>query len=129
MWRYHANEAGDSGATVEPADGVSLREDDNDVYIAATRFVLGDGSECLGYCSPQDASGPDYVQPVVLTEQGPNKLWFESPLSSRAASEWWDRFGRPRAHVFPISWQCLVPVEGAMVRGIVHRSDVFSDAT
>jgi hypothetical protein len=129
VWRCHASEAGDSIATIEPADGVTLREYDDEVYIAATRFVLGDGTECFGYCSPQDASGLDYVQPVILTEQGPNPLWFETPLSSGAEAEWWDRFGRPRSDVFPISWECLVAVDGAVVRGIVHRGDVINHAT
>lgn len=129
VWRCHGSEAGDSLATVEPVDGVSLREDDAEVYIAATRFVLGDGSEHVGYCSPQDASGLDYVQPVVLTERGPNPLWFENPLSARAESDWWDRFGRPRSDVFPVSWECLVPVDGTVVRGVVHQSDVFRPAT
>ena len=126
VWRYHAGVSGDVDAHVEPTDKSSLAEYDDDVFIAATRFVLADGSEWSGYCSPQESSGLDYVIPVVLTESGPNPLWFEVAPSREAESEWWRRFGRSRDAVFPISWECLVPVDGAVVKGVVDWVDGFS---
>jgi hypothetical protein len=126
VWRYHAGPSGDAGAQVEPDDRNSLAEYDEDVFIAATRFVLADGSEWSGYCSPQDSSGLDYLLPVVLTELGPNPLWFDVAPSRDAESEWWRRFGRNRNAVFPIAWECLVPVDGAVVKGVVDWVDGFS---
>ena len=126
VWMYHSGPSdGDLGATVEAVERPSLSENEDGVFIAATRFVLADGSEWPGYCSPQDSSGLDYVQPVVVTEHGPNPMWFEQVLSPEEESRWWKRFGRGRDAVFPISWECLVPVDGAVVSGVINGTDVF----
>ena len=58
---------------------IYLQHPDREAYIARTRFVLADGSEWWGYCSPTDDSGLDYIQPVILTPGGPVRFWYEEP--------------------------------------------------
>jgi hypothetical protein len=70
------------------------------VHIAATRFTNARGDVHLGYCSPGDASGLDYTQPVILTDDGP------LPLSMLSASA--DRT------LYPWRFECLVPVDGVV---------------
>lgn len=36
------------------------------------------GQKLMGFCSPQDPSGIDYTQPVILAEKGQVALWRDS---------------------------------------------------
>jgi hypothetical protein len=55
-------------------------------------------------------------------------LWFGRPVSQEEQNTWWRRLHKLSPAVFPISCECLVPVDGAIRRGVVNQSDVFGDA-
>ncbi|NVO20829.1 MAG: hypothetical protein HXX13_14100 [Bacteroidetes bacterium] len=51
---------------VRPSNLHEIREGSNIVYIVSTEFQFRNKSRAIGYCSPQDASGLDSLQPVML---------------------------------------------------------------
>lgn len=66
-------------------------------YLCQSAFTLADGREVVGYCSPQDTSGMDYVQPTILIEGHHWDLWSEPcPIDLSSSG------------VFPLSMKCRV---------------------
>lgn len=110
----------DESAVVEPTDRASLTETESETFLAATTFVLGNGQHVVGFCSPVDDSGLDYVQPVIITPQGHVRLWFDELPTPDVLAGQWSKLGIAESKVFPIAFECLVPVDGRLVRGTVH---------
>jgi hypothetical protein len=110
----------DEQALVEPTSRATLSEMERETFLALTEFVLNNGQKHIGFCSPVDDSGLDYIQPVIVTRQGQlnlcsmNRQPMASSRSSGRGSAW------PRG-VFPIKYECLVPVDGRTVRGTISR--------
>jgi hypothetical protein len=130
VWRYHdAGGGDDNGALVEPTNRTTLADGDNEVYIAAAIFTLVDGSAHLGYCSPSDPSGLDYVQPVVVTSAGPVRFWFDRPVSLEELAQQWALLDRTEDQIFPVRWHSIVPVDGRRVEGVVEKADVLAQAS
>ncbi len=111
IWRYEA--LSDDEAWVFPVE--SWEAPDRHAHIARTRFVLADGSEWWGYCSPTDDSGLDYVQPVLIAPRGHHRFWCEGllPGPEQACS----LLGKRPEQVFPVRFECIVPFEGRFVAG------------
>jgi hypothetical protein len=91
---------------------------DTPVHIAATEFLAACGSNFLGYCSPADPSGLDYVQPVILAGSGPVQLWSEAEgrvdIQRVAAA-----LGLTTAQLFPLHIRCLVPTAEGIYSEVV----------
>jgi hypothetical protein len=109
----------DEEALVVPTRRTTLSESDQDTFLAVTEFVLGNGQRHLGFCSPTDDSGLDYVQPVIVTTKGQVTLWFHEPPSQGLLADQWSRLGVPETDVFPIKYECPVPVDGRTVKGTI----------
>lgn len=107
----------DADALVEPTKRATLSETEGEIFVALTDFVLGNGQQHIGFCSPVGDSGLDYVQPVILTAQGHVNLWFDQPPGHHILAEQWSRLGVSEADLFPIKYECLVPVDGRRVVG------------
>jgi len=122
VWEHHGGP--DREAHVTASNRTSLREDESSVFIAATEFELHDGTRHVGYCSPTDPSGLDYVQPVILVGTEHVALWHEEQAAETAAQTIAMRLGRSLDQVFPIQWRCVVPVDGQFVSGQVLPQDV-----
>ena len=60
---------------VRPSDKNQIIETDNVGHIVLTDFTLSNGIKMIGFCSPQDTSGLDYIQPTILTEKGQFKIF------------------------------------------------------
>jgi hypothetical protein len=104
---------------VEPSALTALTEDTDLVYLAATEFRLASGEVLLGYCSPQDASGLDYIQPVILTPRGPVPLWYDIPVPPEVFASVMERLPSPSSSAFPVHYRCLVPCDGSFLEGVV----------
>ena len=52
-----------------------LVEDDGHAYLASTEFRLADGTILRAFTSPTEASGRDYVQPVIFHDGRQLSLW------------------------------------------------------
>lgn len=126
VWRYKGER--DDDAFVHATDRVALSESEPGVYIARTQFVLANGSQHIGFCSPADDSGLDSVQPVITTPAGLVYFWFENPPTAESLAAQWRRLGVEREVVFPVHFRCAVPVDGRYVTGIIEWSDVTGAA-
>jgi hypothetical protein len=115
VWRYEGGTGQD--ALVEAARRDALSQQDDEIFLAATEFRLADGSDLFGFCFPADDSGLDYLQPAILTDSGPVNFWFDGPAPPELLARQWKALGRERRQVFPVSFRCLVPVDGRTVRG------------
>ena len=119
VWKCSGGD--DSIAMVTPTDRTSLSESEEETFIALTEFFLPDGARHVGFCSPVDASGLDYVQPVIVTAVGQVRFWFdESPSAGDLAAQW-QKLGRSSEAVFPVRYHCLVPVDGRVIEGTIAR--------
>jgi PilZ domain len=127
VWRYE--EGIGPNALVTPAERTMLSQSDDEVYLAATRFELFDGSGFAGYCFPADDSGIDYLQPAIVTGGGHVNFWTEGPTSPEELEERWRILGRAAGQIFPVAFQCLVPVDGRPVSGWIAGVESSRDLT
>jgi hypothetical protein len=123
IWRYWGQS--DDTASVSPV--ATFEQPDCEAYIARTRFVLADGSEWWGYCSPTDDSGLDYVQPVLLTPDGPVRFWYDHQPAEPEPARAFRLLGRSPGQVFPVRFECVVSVAGRVVTGELSRVDIPVD--
>lgn len=121
IWRFEGES--DDSASIFPV--AAFENLDREGYIARTRFVLADGSEWWGYCSPQDDSGLDYIQPVILTGAGPVRFWYDKSPPQPEPARACRLLGKRLEQVFPIRFECVVPVEGRQVAGELSRIEVL----
>ena len=126
VWRY-AGES-DDVARVAATDRSELSERDHELFIARTHFVLANGTHHVGFCSPSDDSGLDYLQPVILTTGGLVYFHFEDPPSQETLEQQWQRLGAGHEQIFPIHFRCLVPVDGHYVTGVIESDDLTGAA-
>jgi len=122
VWHYDG--AWDDVAEVRATDRAELQASADGVYIARTQFSLANGAQFLGFCSPTDDSGLDYLQPVILTSEGPVFFFFEQPASQETLNEQWRRLGAGHEQIFPVHYRCLVPVDGTFVTGVIEAEDL-----
>jgi hypothetical protein len=121
IWRY----LGESDDTASVSPAAKFEQPDCEGYIARTRFVLADGSEWWGYCSPADDSGLDYIQPVILTPGGPVRFWYdEQPVELGLARACW-LLGKCPQQIFPARFECVVPFEGRWIDGDLRGIEVL----
>ena len=118
VWRYEGGTGPE--ALVEPARRDSLSQADDEIFLAATEFVLFDASRHFGFCFPADDSGLDYLQPSIVSDSGHVNFWFDEPAPPELLSRQWRALGKTPHAVFPVDFQCLVPVDGRTVRGRIE---------
>jgi hypothetical protein len=126
VWRYEGE--GDDTALVRATERLELSERDSATFIARTQFVLADGSQHIGFCSPSDDSGIDYVQPVIVTPEGPVFFWFEEPPTAEFLQAQFARLGVDHGEIFPVHYRCTVPLDGRLISGVVTGDDVTGAA-
>lgn len=85
--------------------------DGNTVHIAHTRFMLSDGTVMFGYCSPGDDSSVDYIQPMIINENGHWNIW-EGKGSLGILDE----------SDFPLTYDCLVPSESKYLKRTIEEA-------
>ena len=127
VWRYE----GGSGAhaTVAPTKRLSLSQNDDEIFLAATEFELFDSSRHFGFCFPADDSGIDYLQPVILSPSCHVNFWFDGPAAPEVLSNQWKALGKEPREIFPVAYRCLVPVDGRTVNGRIERVGSSRDLT
>jgi hypothetical protein len=126
VWRYEGGSGAE--ALASPAKRDALSRNDDEIFLASTEFELFDSTPHSGYCFPADGTGIDYLQPVILTPSGPVAFWFEAPPSPATLSEQWQALGKESGGVFPVTFRCLVPVDGQAVSGRIDGI-AFSDVS
>jgi hypothetical protein len=127
VWRYE--EGSGAEALVVPAQRESLSQADDEVFLAATHFELSDSSQHFGFCFPADDSGVDYLQPVIVSGSRQVAFWFDRPVSPEVLWEQWRALGKEPSEIFPVTFRCLVPVDGRTVSGQIAGVESSQDLT
>ncbi len=126
VWRYDGET--DETAMVRATQRTELTAAEAETFIAKTQFALANGAQHVGFCSPTDDSGLDYLQPVIVTAAGPVFFYFEEPPSREFLAAQWSRLGAPYDKIFPIHFRCVVPVDGQFVSGTIEEVDLTGAA-
>lgn len=127
VWRYEGGSGAE--ALVVPVKRKSLSRSDDEIFLAATEFELFDGSRHSGFCFPADDSGIDYLQPVIITRSHHVSFWFDVPVTSEVLESQWKALGKGPDDIFPVTFRCLVPVDGHTVNGQVDGVEPSQPAT
>lgn len=126
VWRYDGES--DDVAQVRATDRAALSKSDAETFIARTQFLLANGSQHLGFCSPAIECGLDVTQPVILTSDGPVYFYFEEPPSQETLDAQWKRLGAGHDQIFPVHFRCTVPIGDVYVTGVIDADDLTGAA-
>ncbi len=127
VWRYEGGTGSHAVVVAEQRD--SLSQTDDEVFLAATEFVLPDSSQYLGFCFPVDAGGVDYLQPVIITPWGHVRFWFDGMATREVLAAQWSALGKREDEIFPVRFRCRVPVDGRTVAGVIPKVETSADIT
>jgi len=119
VWRYEGGSGADAAVVAEKRDFLSQLDDE--IFLAATEFVLPDSSQHLGFCFPVDDAGLDYLQPVIVTPTAHVQFWFDGSIAPEVLSAQWSALGRREEEIFPVRFRCRVPVDGRTVAGVISH--------
>ena len=119
VWRYDGGSGED--ALVVAEDRASLSQQDEEILLAATEFVLSDSSRHLGFCFPVDGEGIDYLQPVIVAPAMHVRFWFDGSVTTELLAAQWNALGKEEREIFPVNFSCRVPVDGRTVSGVIPR--------
>jgi hypothetical protein len=119
VWRYDGGSGAD--ATVAPSKRSSLSQRDDEIFLAATDFELFDTSRHFGFCFPADDAGIDYLQPVIVSASGHVHFWFDGPPRAEMLAKQQSALGKEPSKTFPVTFRCLVPVDGRTVSGRIEN--------
>lgn len=104
---------------VRPSDKTELTEDTNLGYIVLTDFVLINGIKLIGFCSPLDTSGLDYIQPVIFTPDGQLIIFKENDWTNAEKLTELEKLNLTADQVFPITYVTRIPCDGSVYRGTI----------
>jgi len=127
VWRYEGG-AGPS-AIVVPVAMDALSRSDDEVFLAVTDFELFDGSRHTGFCFPADDSGIDYLQPAIVGTSGHVNFWTDGPADPEDLAARWRALGKAPGEIFPVAFQCRIPVDGSLVSGWISGVESSRDLT
>lgn len=106
---------------VKPLPGVFSLDNQRE-YVVATEFRLADGSRHVGFSSPWDSSRLECARPVIITDKGLVRLWYQWLPSWPEPGRSLERLGRTEQEVFPLEITALIPGQqgpySAIVEGI-----------
>lgn len=126
VWRYEGSS--DDVALVRATELREIAADAPDVFIARTQFVLANGAQFSGFCTPTDDTELEFVQPVIVAPRGLVYFWFEQPPSEESLQEQWRRLDAGHEEIFPIHYRCTVPVDGHFITGVIESADLTGAA-
>jgi len=118
VWRYEGGSGAD--AVVVASRRRSLSQQDDEIFLAATEFELADSDRRFGFCFPADDAGLDYLQPVIVTPSGHVSFWFDGPLPPDLLTVQSRALGKEPREILPLTFRCLVPVDGRIVSGRIE---------
>jgi len=126
VWLYDGSS--DDVARVRATDRSELADMDDNIFIARTQFVLANGTQHIGFCSPSSVETLDVIQPVIVTPGGLVYFYFEEPPSHEMLDTQWRRLGVGHEQIFPVHFRCLVPLDGRYITGVIDTDDLTGAA-
>ena len=112
---------------VSPSDQEEISENDIDNYIVLTQFVLQDKTEFIGFCSPQETSGLDYIQPVIITKNGHLPLYVDSLENKKLADLTMKIMNKHFNEIFPVRFITNVKCDGQFFHGQINNFNILAD--
>ena len=109
----------DNKEYVQPSSKTEISDNESIRYIVRTNFKLNCQTELLGFCSPQDPSGIDYIQPVILTSNGQMVLYLDSPFDEKQKELEMNRLGLKHSEIFPIECNPMIKCDGILNSWVV----------
>lgn len=104
---------------VRPSNNLSLSETSVNGHIVLTTFLLNNKTSLFGFCSPQDPSGLDYIQPVALTSNGQVHFYKETPWTLEEEKAALNAIGLQKSDIFPIQFQTKVNCDNKTYNGTI----------
>jgi hypothetical protein len=104
---------------VRPTNKIEINEDDNIGLILLTDFTINNGQMFVGFCSPQDTSGLDYIQPVIIAANGQLGFWKYNDWTKEEKKEVLDKLGLEWQQVFPIHYKTRIQCNGKLYNGTI----------
>lgn len=104
---------------VTTTDKIEIFKDTNIGYIVLTEFILKNGKKYLGFCSPQDPSGLDYIQPVIFTDVGQVEFWRDNNFTEEDKEKALEMIGLNSADVFPIVFKTRIKCDKEYYTGTI----------
>lgn len=98
---------------------VEISEADNEVYVVATDFELNNGQKLQGICSPQDSSGLDYIQPIIVSSNGHFRTFKYDNWTKDEQINELRILGLNKDDVFPIKYRTRIRCDNEYLNGIV----------
>lgn len=126
IWRYEGSS--DDSAIIHATERSEIAADDPGVYLARTQFILADGSQHVGFCSPAGDDRLECLQPAIVTPRGVVFFWFSEPPTEETLRSQWLRLGASGNDVFPIHYRCTVPFDGRFITGVITSDDLTGAA-
>lgn len=117
IWLYDGESDNDAYVTQSPNANITEEVGFGPTYIALTEFVLANGDRHLGYTSPADPSGLDYLQPVIVFGDRRVALWTEEGRIFDVPKQ----LELEEHDVYPIAWRSVVPVDGNVAEGLIQK--------
>jgi hypothetical protein len=125
VWRYEGGDGANAVVVRQARESLSQMEDE--IFLAATDFLLPDSSRHLGFCFPVDDAGLDYLQPAIVTPAGHVQFWFDGAVAAEALAAQWAALGKRGEEIFPVRFRCRVPVDGREVAGVIPYIETSAD--
>ena len=97
---------------VTPSNLQEISESCKEGHIVLTEFKLNNGKKLYGFCSPQEPSGLDYIQPTIISEKGLINLWKENDWTIEEENEILEIFKIDRKSIFPIEYRTMIKCDG-----------------
>jgi hypothetical protein len=126
VWRYEGDL--DDVAVLHATDRKELIEPSDEIFIVETQFVLANGAQHIGFCSPGEDDDIEALQPVIVTERGHVYFWFDEPPSRESLRAQWELLGASHEEIFPVHFRCMVPVNGRYITGMIEAEDLTGAA-
>lgn len=104
---------------VRPSNRTEIFDDNKNSWIVLTEFTLRNGQKHLGFCSPQDPSGLDYIQPVIITLSGHLAFYKETEWSVDDRLLALQFLGLSLKDVFPIEFKTKVKCDSNYYYGTI----------
>ena len=114
VWRHWYD---DGMEYVEAQNKSAVSESSTSSYIVLTEFKLNNKTTLTGFCSPQDFSGLDYIQPVILIGDYHLPLFREGEWSDQEQLDALKKLGVTKGEAFPIIYRSKVSCDGIFKGG------------
>lgn len=116
VWEHRTE---DNIEYVIPTDQIEIIDDGMRGFIVLTEFIFNNKSSHWGFCSPQDPSGLDYIQPVIFSKHGQVEIYRECEWDQEEILEAIEKLGYSFQEIFPIQYTSKIPCEGKFYSGTI----------